>query len=78
MKPVGRNEAIFVAYSREGNVWVSPRVREPRNNMQWPGIMLSAFQDEVRSIGFEVPDGIDRPAIEYRCSRYSIEAANIP
>lgn len=51
---MGQDECIFKAYLREGKEWVVAGVRGLRKKTEGPGIMVSAFQDEIRGFGFEM------------------------
>lgn len=51
---MGQDECIFKAFLREGKEWVICGVRGLRKKTEGPGIMVSAFQDEIRGFGFSM------------------------
>ncbi|CAM9528160.1 unnamed protein product, partial [Sphacelaria rigidula] len=51
---MGQDECIFKAYLGEGKEWEIAGVRGIRKKTEGPGIMVSAFQDEIRGFGFEM------------------------
>lgn len=53
---VGQDEACFKAFLREGNEWVIGGVRGLRKKSEGPGLMVSAFQDEIRGFGFRISE----------------------
>lgn len=53
---VGQDEACFKAFVRDDDEWVIAEVRGLRKKSEGPGLMVSAFQDEIKGFGFRLSE----------------------
>lgn len=53
---VGQDEACFKAFVREGGEWVIAEVRGLCKKSEGPGLLVSAFQDEIKGFGFRLSE----------------------